>query len=124
MSVSTAKCLKMVLPNAYLTLSRHSLSSISAARRARSAVSTKRRLSSTSLTNALPEVNFKNVRKRNNIEYFFFRGFRPSMVHDIKISRSTAVLIFSGWIPFPLLVAILLYRRIFMTSHMTLSSAS
>ena len=37
-----------------------------------------------------------------------------------KIGRSTAVLIISGWFPFPLLVAILLFRRIFMTSHMTL----
>ncbi len=43
---------------------------------------------------------------------------------SFKIGRSTFVLIFSGWFPFPLLVAILLFRRIFMTSHMTLSSAS
>ncbi len=41
-----------------------------------------------------------------------------------KIGRSIAVLIFSGWIPFPLLVASLLFRRIFITSQMTLSSAS
>ncbi len=41
-----------------------------------------------------------------------------------EIGSSTAVLIFSGWFPFPLLVTILLFRRIFMTSHMTFSSAS
>ncbi len=43
---------------------------------------------------------------------------------SFKIGRSAAILIFSGWFPFPLLVAILLFRRIFVTSHMTLSSAS
>ncbi len=43
---------------------------------------------------------------------------------SFKIDRSISVLIFSGWFPFPLLVTILLFRRIFMTSHMTLSSAS
>ncbi len=37
-----------------------------------------------------------------------------------KIGRFTAVLIFSGWFPFPLLVTYLLFRR----SFMTLSSAS
>ncbi len=36
----------------------------------------------------------------------------------------TAVLIFDGWFPFRILVAILLLRRIFITSHMTLSIAS
>ncbi len=41
-----------------------------------------------------------------------------------KIGRSTVILIFSGWFPFPLLVAILLFLHIFMTSHMTLSSVS
>ncbi len=34
---------------------------------------------------------------------------------SFKIGFSTAVLIFSGWFPFPHLVASLLYRRIFMT---------
>ncbi len=40
-----------------------------------------------------------------------------------KIGHSTAVLIFSGRFPFPLLVAYLLFERIFMLSHMRLSSA-
>ena len=40
---------------------------------------------------------------------------------SFEIGCSAAVLIFSGWFPFPLLVAILLFRHIFMTSHMTLS---
>ncbi len=44
--------------------------------------------------------------------------------HSFKIGRTTAVLIFSSWFPFPLLVASLLFRRIFMTSQMPLSSAS
>ncbi len=43
---------------------------------------------------------------------------------SFKTGRYRSVLIFSGWFPFPFLVAILLFRRIFMTSHMTLSSAS
>ena len=43
---------------------------------------------------------------------------------SFKICRSITVSIFSGWFPFPLLVAINLFRRIFMTSHMTLSSVS
>ena len=36
---------------------------------------------------------------------------------SFKTGSSTAVLIFSGWFPFPL---ILHFRCIFMTSHMTL----
>ena len=47
-----------------------------------------------------------------------------NLVLSVRINRSTAVLISSGWFPFPLLVAILLFRRIFMTSHMTLSSGA
>ncbi len=44
---------------------------------------------------------------------------------SFKIGRSLAVLILSSWFPFPLLVAILLFRRIVLTFHMsTLSSAS
>ena len=43
---------------------------------------------------------------------------------SFRIGSSTAVLIFSGWFSFPLFVAILLFRHIFMTSSMTLSSAS
>ena len=58
---------------------------------------------------------------RSKIKYKLHLKFgNPSM----KIGRSRAVLIFSGWFPFQLLVAILLFRRIFMTSHMTLSCAS
>ena len=30
---------------------------------------------------------------------------------SFKIGRSTAVLLFSGWFPFPLLVALLVFRR-------------
>ena len=41
-----------------------------------------------------------------------------------KIGRSTAVLVITGWFTLPILVAILLFKRILMTSHMTLSSAS
>ena len=43
--------------------------------------------------------------------------------HSLKIDCSTAVLIISSWFPFPLPAAILLFRLILMTSHMTLSSA-
>ena len=43
---------------------------------------------------------------------------------SFKIDRSTTALIFSGWFPFLLLVSSLLFRRIFMTSYMSLSSAS
>ncbi len=43
---------------------------------------------------------------------------------SFKIGHFTAVLLFSGLFPFPFLVAILLFRSIFMTSHMTLTSTS
>ncbi len=36
----------------------------------------------------------------------------------------SAVLMSSSWFPFPPIVSILLFRRIFMTSHMTLSGTS
>ncbi len=39
---------------------------------------------------------------------------------SFKIDRSTACLIFRGWFPFPLIVASLLFKRIFMTLHMPL----
>ncbi len=57
---------------------------------------------------------------RSTIKKLHLKFGNPSF----KIGLSTAVLIFSGWFPFPLLVAYLLFRRTFMTSHMTLSSAS
>ncbi len=44
-------------------------------------------------------------------------------IPSFKIGHSTAVLILSSWFPFPLLVAILLFKRIFMASHMTLFRA-
>ncbi len=53
-------------------------------------------------------------------EKLYIKFSNPSF----KIGSSTAVLIFTGWFPFPLLSAILLFRHIFMTSPMTLSSAS
>ncbi len=43
---------------------------------------------------------------------------------SFKIGRSAAVLIISGWFPFPLFLTSLLVGRIFMTSHMPLSSPS
>ncbi len=43
---------------------------------------------------------------------------------SFKIGCSTTVLIFSGWFPFPPLVAILLFKLTFMTSHLSLSRAS
>ncbi len=58
---------------------------------------------------------------RSKIEHKFHPKFgNPSF----KIGRSTAALLFSALFLFPLLVASLLFRHMFMTSHMTLSSAS
>ncbi len=43
---------------------------------------------------------------------------------SFKIGFFTAVLIYSVWFPFPPLVAIFIFKRIFMTSYMTLANAS
>ena len=51
---------------------------------------------------------------RSKIKYKLHQKFgNPSF----NVGRSVAVLIFSGWFPFQLLVASLLFRRIFMKSH-------
>ncbi len=59
---------------------------------------------------------------RSKIKLKIFLKFgNPSL----QIGCSTAVWIISGWFPFSLLVAVLVFRHILMmTSHMTFSSAS
>ncbi len=63
----------------------------------------------------------RRIATRSKIEWKLHLKFGN---HCFKIGSSTAVLICSGWFPFPLLIAIFLFNGIFMTSHMPLSSAS